>query len=213
MLSYQTLSRTLRGVVTLARDPSRLDQVFVIGEAVEGQGLLGRVAARQRAAHPEVDRLVAERYSPPLADLAALARLPEGTLGRTFADNMLAHGYQVDFFPHTPVTDDGKYLLDRLRRTHDIWHAVTGFATDAAGELGLQAFYLAQTGSPLAVLLIGTAMLRSLAHPQDLRLLMPQLRRGYTLGRRCRSFLAQRWEDGWERPLVEWRAAVGMVEA
>jgi ubiquinone biosynthesis protein Coq4 len=37
-----------------------------------------------------------------------------------------------------------RVLVKRGYETHDIWHVVTGFHTDVAGELGLQAFYLAQ---------------------------------------------------------------------
>ena len=47
------------------------------------------------------------------------------------------------------VGSDFDYVRAHLRETHDVWHPVTGFDTDVAGELGLQAFYLAQFQAPL----------------------------------------------------------------
>ena len=183
----QDLVGMFKGMVILARDPYQLDQVFVVAKGVERTGVMNRVAARLRASNSEVDQLVRERYCPPLADLDALARLPEGSLGRTFADNMKAMGYAVDFFPPVHTMDDGTYLMQRLRHTHDIWHTVTGFATDPAGEIGLQAFYLAQFGGPLSAVLIATGLLRSLLHPEDLRDFLAAVRRGWRMGRSCRS--------------------------
>jgi ubiquinone biosynthesis protein Coq4 len=33
---------------------------------------------------------------------------------------------------------------------------------------------------------------------------------GLELGRVCGPLLAQRWEEGWDRPLADWRAALGI---
>lgn len=41
-----------------------------------------------------------------------------------------------------------------MRQTHDIVHILTNFNTSQEGEMGLQAFYLAQRCSPLSPLLI-----------------------------------------------------------
>lgn len=200
----------LRGVVRIIRDPNQTDAIFEIGQGIKRTGLLSRVAKKQRAQSPEVDRLIAERYSPPLARLDELARLPENTLGRVFADSMIRAGFQVDFFPVEQVSDDGLYLLMRLRCTHDIWHTVTGLGTDAPGELGLQGFTLAQLGSPLSVVLIVGGLLRSLLRPSEARRMLAEVRRGYRMGKAARPFLPVRFEDGWDRPLREWRQALGI---
>lgn len=157
-----------------------------------------------------VDCLIRERYSPPLAKLDELLQLPEGSLGRVFAENMTRMGYKVEFFPMDRVSDDGMYLLMRLRCTHDIWHTVTGLGTDAPGELGLQGFTLAQLGSPLSVILILGGMIRSLFRPREARRIAQEVRRGYRMGKTAQPFLPVRFEDAWSRPLSEWRHALGI---
>jgi ubiquinone biosynthesis protein COQ4 len=203
----------VKGLFTIIRDPYQTDAVFEIGKGIRRSGILNKMAARGRAQSPELDRLIGERYAPPVPVLAELLQLPEGSLGRVYAENLTRAGFDVEFYPRTEVTDDGSYMILRLRRTHDIWHAVTGFGTDPAGELGLQAFMLAQVKSPLSVLLIGSALLRTLRHPEERRRALAEIRRGYRMGREAKPLVAQRWEDGWARPLSEWRAALGLSKA
>lgn len=211
--SMSDYASALRGLITIARDPYQTDAVFEIGKGIRRSGLLNKMAARGRALSPELDRLIAERYDPPLPDLQALLRLPEGSLGRVYAENLTRNGFAVEFYPKTEVTDDGSYLMLRLRRTHDVWHAVTGFGTDPAGELGLQAFMLAQLRSPLSVLLLGGGLLRTLSSPEEHRRVMAEVRRGYRMGKEARPLLTQRWEERWERPLADWRAELGLSRA
>jgi ubiquinone biosynthesis protein Coq4 len=200
----------LRGVIRIVRDPNQTDAVFEIGTGIKRAGILGKVARRVRASSPEVDRLIAERYSPPLAKLDELLALPAGSLGRVFAENMTRMGYKVDFFPMDRVTDDGMYLLMRLRSTHDIWHTVTGLGTDVPGELGLQAFALAQLRSPLSMVLLTVGLLGSLLRPWLLARTVAEIRRGYRMGKVSRPFLPVRFEEGWARPLAEWRTTLGV---
>lgn len=200
----------IRGVIRLIADPSQTDAVFEIGMGIKRTGLLSAVAQAARERNPEVDQLIRERYSPPLAKLDELMGLPSDSLGRVFAENMTRFGYKVDFFPSENVTDDGMYLLMRLRCTHDIWHTVTGLGTDAPGELGLQGFTLAQLRSPLSVVLIVGGMLRSLLRPSEARRIYAEVRRGYRLGKAARPFLPVRFEEKWDRPLAEWRRELGI---
>src|SRR5512138_3367021 len=69
-------------------------------------------------------------------DLDALAQLPEGTLGRAYADFLRSRNLTPDVFETPPQLTDPKavYVVQRLRQTHDLWHVVTGYATDAASE-------------------------------------------------------------------------------
>lgn len=210
---FQPLSdylTAMRGILRLIRDPNQTDGVFQIGAGIKRTGLLSRVARKARTKNPEVDRLIRERYSPPLAKLDDLLQLPEGSLGRVFAENMTRAGYKVDFFPMENVTDDGMYLLMRLRCTHDIWHTVTGLGTDAPGELGLQGFTLAQLGSPLSVVLIVGGLVRSLLRPREARRMLAEVRRGYRMGQVAQPFLPVRFEDHWSRPLSDWRTSLGI---
>jgi ubiquinone biosynthesis protein Coq4 len=95
------------------------------------------------------------------------------------------------------------YLYD----THDVWHVVTGFSTDVAGELGLQAFYLAQFPATLAgmILLAGFANTLFLNF-EDRDARMTAITRGWLLGKRASSLFGVRWSDLWSTPLSEVRA-------
>ncbi|MEM6519294.1 MAG: Coq4 family protein, partial [Cyanobacteria bacterium P01_C01_bin.70] len=81
-----------------------------------------------------------------------------------------------------------------------------GFDTDVPGELGLKAFELAQTRRPLsAVLLSGGVLSAVFKAPETIGPLLEQIAIGYRLGSTAKPFLAQRWEDHWERSLDDWR--------
>jgi len=104
------------------------------------------------------------------------------------------------------VEDDYSYIALRMRQTHDIWHIVTGFGTNFADEMGLQAFTLAQTRSPLAVAILAATVIHALKSSTPLNPLIERMQQGWSMGERAHPFLAQKWEEYWEKPLSEWRA-------
>jgi ubiquinone biosynthesis protein Coq4 len=104
-------------------------------------------------------------------------------------------------------------VVHRLRETHDIVHVLTGFGIDGPGELGLQAFNLAQNRSPLAVMLIFGGMLNSLQNDEPLEPLLSALARGFELGLQAPCVIAYRLEDGWDRPLADWQRQLGLPQA
>jgi ubiquinone biosynthesis protein Coq4 len=160
------LLKTLRGVVTLSLDPSRADATPDIED-----GMLNQPATALAIAYvqgfPGVQALIQDRYLAPPPDLTTLAQLPPGTLGRCFAEYIQATGFDPNYYRPLPITDDTNYVVTRLRQTHDLWHLVTGLGSDVKGELGLQAFCLAQTHLPLPVLLIAGGLLRTLLLTPD----------------------------------------------
>jgi ubiquinone biosynthesis protein COQ4 len=205
--------KALKGFVALMRNPDDLPSVFKIIN-----GLRHTRAFQEMVAHmlstPETAALITERYQGPTPNLDELAKLPEGSLGFEFAHHMREKGLQVVFYPVLDVTDDLSYIEMRLRSTHDIWHLITGFGVTAAHELGLQAFMLAQGCAPLATVLIGGGMVRSVFGevPDGLETprVMDQVVQGWRMGRKAKQLMAQRWETGWQRPLAEWRQELGI---
>ncbi|WP_448604541.1 Coq4 family protein, partial [Thermoleptolyngbya sp.] len=94
----------------------------------------------------------------------------------------------------------------------DIWHLVTGFETSVFGELGLKAFELAQTRRPMSIVLICGGLLKTLTDaPESLDGILSDLSKGYRMGVEAKPFLAQKWEEHWERPLAEWRQELGIA--
>lgn len=208
--------RFLRAFNRLIEDPARLDLVFELGRnAMHGVATLPPELAR-----PEVVAYVraAEPPRPLHVDLEALRGLPEGTLGRTFADWLTAHGFEpgelteYDRKHNQGDSEAVRYRL-HLQSTHDLWHVLTGFETDVDGEVGLQAFYLAQLNTPLAPIVIAAALLGVLRKHMDATSLMDAITRGWRMGKAARPLFGVDWARFWSTPLTEVRARFGLAPA
>jgi len=206
-------ARAVLGAVrALARDPGRLDQVLVLTQAMN----VAMVPKRwpRFAGDPEGRRLIVDR---PLidrehVDMDALARLPDGTLGREYVRFMRDNGITSDPFHDAPkVGDDvAAYVMLRFRQSHDLWHVLTGYAPDVEGEILLQAFSWAQTGAPGSAFI---ALFGTLRYMLGRRGHLGRLRDAYRRGARTRFLGAFRWEDHWATPVAELRALLACPPA
>ena len=196
--------------VDYARDVSKTDSVFDMSEAFRHTDS-NKLATEYMKSLPGVQELIAERYLAATPDIEALLKLPEDSLGYVYAYKMKAANFDPEFYRKIPVLDDTTYLALRIRQTHDIWHTVTGFGTDVAGEIGLQGFYLAQTHGPLSVAIMAGFILNTLLKSSEhLTQIMNAMSQGYNMGIKAKPFLVQKWEENWEKPLAEWRAELGV---
>ena len=162
---------------------------------------------------PGVDALMAERYLAPPLELEALAKLPPESLGHAVARHIVDHGFDPDYYRKVEVVTDLDWILMRMRQSHDIWHVVTGIGTDRVGEIALKAFELPQTWRPMAAVITCGGLLRYLLKdPEQMGTVLGGIGHGYQLGYRAQPLLAQRWEHGWERPLLEWRRALDLPD-
>jgi ubiquinone biosynthesis protein COQ4 len=103
------------------------------------------------------------------------------------------------------VEDDATYIALRRSQTHDIHHMITGFGTDLPSELGLQAFEFAQMRSPLALTLLASGAVHALSKPVELEHTIHLMHKGWQMGLKAKPFMAQKWEDHWEKSVTEWR--------
>ena len=196
--------------IDFARDVTKTDSIFDISEAFR-HTYSNKLAIEYMKSLPGVQQLVEERYLAPTPDLNALIKLPENSLGYVYAYNMKEANFDPEFYRKVQVADDMTYLILRQRQTHDIWHTVTGFGTDAPGELGLQGFVLAQTHGPLSVAIMAGGILNALlASSEHLTPIINTITQGYNMGIKAKPFLAQKWEEDWEKPLSQWRAELGV---
>jgi ubiquinone biosynthesis protein COQ4 len=205
--------RVFKGTMALFRDPEDTDKVFDISDGLR-DSTATRLALAHLRANPEVAAILDERYLGPAIDLPALQRLPPGTLGRAFADDMLAKGFDPEFARPIDVTSaDITYVEFRCRKTHDIWHLVCGFGTDVPGELSIQAFRFAQVRLPLGPILLAGGLLQALINaPAQLPRILDEITRGWRMGVRARPFLAQKWEQRWSTPLARIRDEMGVAD-
>ena len=202
---YRTL-RMLRGFWLLSQDPNRLEQVFEIGDSGENTKIFEEVAAFV-SRNEQGARAMREMPRIGKIDLKVLAKLPEGTLGRVFADHMIKSKLDPAGIP-VPHVEPGdlRYVKAHLRETHDVWHVVTGFNTDVAGEIGLQAFYLAQFPSRLSAVLIAMALVHLATKNMEPRdAIMNQVMRGWAIGKRAKLFFGFEWAKHWETPIADVR--------
>jgi ubiquinone biosynthesis protein Coq4 len=196
---------TLKGVVVLLLDPSRAD----ITPDIE-DGLINIKATQLAVEYVKtkegVTEIIEERFLAPPPDMEALGKCPEGSLGHCFAGYIQETGFDPNYYRPLPITNDTSYLLTRLRQTHDIWHLVTGFESDVIGELGLQAFCLAQIRIPLPIILLAGGLLKTLIQsPEELDRLLERIAVGYRMGAKAKPLIAQKWEENWHEPLHEIR--------
>ena len=202
--------RMVAGLGAFLKNPDSLDSVFKLSTSLENSPLSTQML-RHLLQRPAMAGLVTENWRPPTLDLDALEQLPEGTLGHGYAYQMRTLGFTpLQQLHPTPTNTPREYVIARMRETHDIVHVLTGFGVDQVSELGLQGFNLAQTRSPLAVMLIFGGLLVALQQDEPLEPLLSALSRGFEMGLRADCVIAHKLEEGWDRPLRAWQQELGL---
>lgn len=189
----------------LIADPERTEQVFELIDALAGNS--GERLFQRFLRNPDAPRLLDEKPSllRALSDRAALEALPAGTLGREYARFMRAGGIDAQGLvdaseeadrssrEDTPIDAERMWFYDRLRDMHDLWHVLTGYGRDLAGEAALLAFTHAQTRNRGIAAIVLAAIVKG---PKTLDLNWPRyLVRAWRRGRRARMLPAARWEE------------------
>jgi ubiquinone biosynthesis protein COQ4 len=202
----------LRALVELAKDPDDLPKVFKILESLPGRSL-ERLLARMRDSETGRRLLAAQpELAARLSDRAALAALPAGTLGRAYLEvteraKITSQGIVAASMAErtTPLrTGEVRFVGERMRDTHDLWHVVTGYGTDVLGELALLAFTYAQAPHPGIGLIVGLAYLQREPSVNAL------IRDAHRRGKRAAWLPAVAWEELLDRPLEAVRSQLGL---
>lgn len=145
-------------------------------------------------------------------DLHQLHLLPENTLGYQYADHMLKNGFAPP--PMSEVVDIKSFVSTHLGETHDIWHVVTGCDTTKAGEIQLEAFYVAQIyPSPLFLALLAKNLLKTAI--EDIELCeqhMNALAQGWMLGKQAKPLFGMKWNTLWETPIEQLRTQLNLEQ-
>jgi ubiquinone biosynthesis protein COQ4 len=204
-------ARAIWSFVDLVRHPEHLDRVFEIADAMSDQRRDVLAAMRDAfAMDPRGATALRDRHRLAVR-MGELRKLPEGTLGRTYADHMISNGLDPAAIPTLPSDGELEFVRAHLYETHDVWHAVTGFGTDVAGELGLQAFYAAQTPGGLPLLLIAMGFLNSAIFAMNDRVRRFQaVVDGWQMGQGAEALFGVRWDELWSLPIDEVREMLGV---
>lgn len=218
--SAPNVRQALRSLRALLRDPNDTAEGFRVIEALDPR-IYQRTQARMLS-RPSGERLLREQ--PALLDALrardALDELPEGSLGRAYRNFCAREGLNPDVFVEIgeagslPIDDPLlRYVSHRSRDSHDVWHVVSGFRTDMAGESGILGFTFAQTRSPGLLLLFIGGILHSFAVGGESGKTMRRTAWfGLRSGRRAEPLHAAPWEEWLARPIAEVRAELGITE-
>jgi ubiquinone biosynthesis protein COQ4 len=213
----------LEGFVTLVNDPTQIRAFYSLHKGLEDSPAMISFEQTMLSV-PGIRQLVEEHFEPAPYTLAQLSRMPQGSLGHTHAERMMADGLDPEVIrknAESASVDAGEgelarsaqYLTRRRTMTHDIHHTVTGFGTDLPGEVGVSAVYLAQIHHPVSLLYVSAVLLHTMADPEVYGKALHRFREGLDIGWKSANLLAQKWELGWERPLQDWRQELGLAPA
>jgi ubiquinone biosynthesis protein Coq4 len=203
------LLKGLRAFLSFSNNFVDIYGIFDVEVAMSQQEVFASQLAYLKS-HPEIAQLFEERYLAPPQDLDELLKLPEDSLGFAYATNVRAVNYTQDIFPKVDVKDDASYYLARMRQTHDIWHTVSGYGLTVFGGLGLGAFQLSNNRDAAVVILMAGEFLNNFKMHRDLNPVIQIFLEGYAAGCQAKPFLAQKWEEAWEKPLAQWRAELNV---
>jgi ubiquinone biosynthesis protein COQ4 len=202
--------RGLMGFVRLVRKPD-LNDVFRISDSLARDPKQLVRMTQALMADKSTRKALEARPRLGAVDLPSLRDYPRGTLGRSFADFLSQNALSLEDLPHFSADSPEEYVVAHLYETHDLWHCLTGFDTSVEGEIGLQAFYLAQLPGRLAAALIAAALLNgALYSPDELRPRMESIVRGWTLGKGAKPVFGIDWSRHWSRPLADVRFELGI---
>lgn len=168
---------------------------------------VGAAMVRNRTAYPAL-----------FTDDDALRGLPDGTLGREYIRELDARGIHprelsrlTDLaYEDYEFSPDHAYVRDRVREAHDLYHTLTGYGVDVAGEAGVLAFTFAQTGNKGWAMLVLLNTMSGLTTGRFDGVVVAI--KGYRRGRRARFLPAVHdWDRLLRAPLEEARAELGIT--
>ncbi len=213
--------RAWKAIRVLIADSSRTEQVFELLGALEGP--VDERLFREFASQPEGRKLLEEKpcLLDALSDRTWLRGLPDGSFGRTYLAFVEKNGLDAAGLVEADAAGgaaererdldaDRRWLADRGRDSHDLWHTLTGYGTDEAGEASLLAFTFASYPNPgIAVILLFAALLG----PKTLTFQWERyLWQAYRRGSQAQLDFA-RYEDWLPLPVAEVRQKAGIVLA
>lgn len=210
--------RALKAVRRLIADKEDTVQVFEIMRALTGKAIPN--GYRRLLSTPEGGRIAYERdeFAARLSDTAWLASFGPGTVGAAYRDFIAPRGLSAqglaDESRKVPDADiDALHPLAwygrRLRDVHDVWHVLTGYGTDALGEVCVVAFSFSQTRS-LGFAAIALAGAREFGRARNGEPYGAAVREAWRNGKAAAWLPAVDYPALFASPLDEARASLGI---
>jgi ubiquinone biosynthesis protein COQ4 len=207
-----------KALVGLARDTGRTDHVFTIISSLSGTTLERTYQAFRRTPHGQ--RLLQERTDlmALLSDRARLEALPAGTLGREYLRFMdrgritaggLVEAQTAGIDPNARLDLDPRrrYVADRLRDMHDLWHVLTDYGADDTGEIANLWFSVGQFGNPGMAFIGFFGVIDGVSHGNRFA---SYCYRAYRRGRAAKRLISEPVEEMLDLPIEEARRRLGI---
>lgn len=189
-----TLARNLFRIAKLVKSPERVDLVLELYSDLYTKPYL-------KALQQTAPRTSSQIQIPSIGELK---EFPQNSFGRELFLFLQKENLVSEDILFSPKSSSHPELFEAFSKTHDAYHVLTGFNTQQEGEIGLQAFYLAQHPNPLAALLIAVALTRSLFFGLKAFVdLFDSACLGWRMGREARCVILMDWKSAWQKPLLE----------
>lgn len=188
--------RAIRAFAKLVEDKEDTSQVFEIIQALSGSSLRKNYYRMLATAKGGAQAYLGIELAPYFDDESWLGQFGEGTVGAAYRAFRAERDLTVEGLAMEALkVNDGveaphpiAWLARRLRDTHDLWHTITGYGTDALGEACLLGFTYAQVpNNGIAFIVIGAANeFRKTGQPYPYARAMWE---GYRLGKKARRLI------------------------
>jgi len=202
--------------VSILQTAKQPEKIFQHGRyfGIPGTTNLSKECADRILASPKVQTLVANRPSLTWPSLEQMAAMPIGSLGWCVQRRLekLELSFLVDNskIPESPT--DMEYAVVRSVRLHEIHHTILGLPITVAGEAAATAFYASTGSMPFDIGILSSWMLRGAYAPSERRLIWDGIGFGIAVGQTVPELFSPRWEDGWERSIIDWQNELGITQ-
>ena len=200
--------------VSILQTAKQPDKIFQHGRyfGIPGNTKLQQECMERIMDTPKVQNLLANRPSSVWPDLEQMAAMPKGSLGWCVQLRLQKLGLSF-LVNKSPVPESQEeFVISRSVRLHEIHHTILGLPITVAGEAAATAFYASTGSMPFDIGILSSWMLRGAYAPSERRLIWDGIGFGIAVGQTVPELFSPRWEDGWERSIIDWQNELGITQ-
>ena len=200
--------------VSILQTAKQPDKIFQHGRyfGIPGNTKLQQECMERIMDTPKVQNLLANRPSSIWPDLEQMAAMPKGSLGWCVQLRLQKLGLSF-LVNQSPVPESQEeFVISRSVRLHEIHHTILGLPITVAGEAAATAFYASTGSMPFDIGILSSWMLRGAYAPSERRLIWDGIGFGIAVGQTVPELFSPRWEDGWERSIIDWQNELGITQ-
>ncbi|WP_413429169.1 Coq4 family protein [Synechococcus sp. Cu2B8-bc1011] len=202
--------------VSIMQTAKQPEKVFQHGRyfGIPGNTKLQQECMQRILATPKVQNLLANRPSSLWPDLDQMSAMPKGSLGWCVQRRLqnLGLSFLVNQSQVPESQEDLDFVISRSARLHEIHHTILGLPITVAGEAAATAFYASTGSMPYDIGILSSWMLRGAYAPSERRLIWDGIGFGIAVGQKLPELFSPRWEDGWERSIIDWQNELGITK-